>query len=342
MSFSLEPNTTTHGFWSQLGIQNPNSLIFPGHWISQEEEEKNELALNRVLLKESLNGQHFPLEVSQFIPTAEERLLDVMFFNIDRIDPLSNPHLYTGMLSSFPGGRPVVILFMGNASFYEDSKNLIEFYLSNGFKVLAFNYSGFGQSQGTPNQINLNEDAEAVYQFVKGFCSDEKQIFLHGFSIGGAVASSLARNHTDVTVILDKSFAKIEDIIPLSLRNLENSVLRRITSIFERFLVNTGLGYCNYNNLEALKNVRRVYVISNIADHMMGYISFQALQNFCLERIPPTQTREMLSISNPHNSSYLSACPVQFYRNPDLVKFKQQVIANIHRDLKAHIAIGTP
>lgn len=339
MCLPVEPKPPLDGFWNQAGIQNPVSLFFPGRWISQQTETLSNLRRLRSELKKDLSGQSAPLDVDRFVNTAENRTLDMMYFNIDHVDLSKNPHLFAGQRIRFPNGRPLAILFMGNAQFYEESRDLIEYYLCNGFRVLAFNYSGYGDSEGNSSQENLNEDAEAVYAFAKNLCNDNKKIYLHGFSIGGGVASSLAEKYPDLPVILDRSFAKIQDIIPNFLRKAEGRFLKKIARILENFIVRTSADYVNYDNIKSLKKVKQVYIASSLDDSEMGTVSVDRLCDFCTEKISEQQKRIFVPIGGEHNSSYLRARTYRITADLHLLKFQLKIMKDIHINLNAEIPI---
>lgn len=339
MALPIEPIPTTDGFWNQLGLQNPVSLFFPGRWISQDLDFLEQLRKLRSELKETLAGQSVPLVVDRYISTAEKRTLDMMYFNIDHVDTGRNPHLFAGQTISFPDGRPLAILFMGNAAFYEENRDLIEYYLCNGFKVLAFNYSGYGDSEGNSTQANLNEDAEAVYAFAKNLCSDNNRIFLHGFSIGGGVASSLAEKFPDLTVILDRSFAQIQEIVPNYLQKVGNSTLKKVLRLMKKIIVNTASKYVNYNNVKSLAKVRQVYAASSFDDTEMGSVSLDSLYHFCAEKTSLQQKRLFVPIGGEHNTSYLRARTYRITADLHLLKFQRRVMEDIHKNLKANIPI---
>ena len=340
MSFPVETPPPVDGFWDQLGIQNPVSLFFPGRWISQDPGLKEHLKNLKETLKNDLSGQSIPLDIEKYIRVRENRTLDMMYFNIDHVDTSQNPHLLAGKAISFPNGRPLVILFMGNAAFYEENQSLIEYYLCNGFKVLAFNYSGYGDSGGHSSQGSLDEDAEAVYAFSKNLCADNKRIFLHGFSIGGAVASSLAEKHPDLTVILDRSFARIQDVIPNFLRKTENKTLRKVILFMKSFIVNASLKYVNYDNLKSLKNVRQVYVASSFEDDDMGCNSLNNLCEFCAEKVSDQEKRVFVPIGGRHNTPYLKARIYRLTSDLDLLKFQVKIMGDIHKRLNANLPIS--
>ena len=84
-----------------------------------------------------------------------------------------------------------------------------------GYKVILWNYRGYGQSTGTPTIKKSQEDAFTIYKYYteKGY----KIEIVHGYSIGGAAAVSIPlkldkqpfiKNNIEV-LIVDRSFSSI-------------------------------------------------------------------------------------------------------------------------------------
>eukprot|EP00923_Selenidium_pygospionis_P030471 GHVN01054062.1.p1 GENE.GHVN01054062.1~~GHVN01054062.1.p1 ORF type:complete len:739 (-),score=97.78 GHVN01054062.1:124-2340(-) len=119
---------------------------------------------------------------------------------------------------STPGGRsaesPVVVYCQPNAGFYEQSvycSDWLRFYLSRKVSVMLFNYRGFGRSTGWPCPQSCIADGQAVIDYVKsnfGF----KRIGVHGQSIGGICAISMAANNSDVKwLCADRTFSSLQN-----------------------------------------------------------------------------------------------------------------------------------
>jgi uncharacterized protein len=79
--------------------------------------------------------------------------------------------------------------------------------------VLAFDYRGYGKSQGKPFEAGVLADAEAAHQWLvhRADCEPES-IVLYGRSLGGAVAVHLASRHGAAGVILDRTFSSLVDV----------------------------------------------------------------------------------------------------------------------------------
>jgi abhydrolase domain-containing protein 17 len=80
--------------------------------------------------------------------------------------------------------------------------------LSNeGFNVFAYEYRGYGKSEGKPSEQNAYEDAETAYNYLinEQQISPEK-IIIFGHSLGGAVAIDLASRKNCGGLIAESTF----------------------------------------------------------------------------------------------------------------------------------------
>lgn len=87
----------------------------------------------------------------------------------------------------------------------------IEFYLQLNLPIFLWNYRGYGSSSGKPTTDNLIKDGIKVVEFAKeskGF----SKIILHGESLGGAVATSIASISPVDILIADRTFSNIFDV----------------------------------------------------------------------------------------------------------------------------------
>lgn len=100
------------------------------------------------------------------------------------------------------------ILFAhGNAEDIGDLDSLLEAFRENGFAVLAFDYRGYGTSEGKPTEQNAYEDTETAYNYLTNELkvAPEKIIF-HGRSLGGAVMVDLAARKNCGGLIAESTF----------------------------------------------------------------------------------------------------------------------------------------
>ncbi|GMF12633.1 unnamed protein product [Phytophthora lilii] len=109
--------------------------------------------------------------------------------------------------------RPVVILCNPNGGLYEFhhlQMDWIKFYTSDlDCHVLVYNYRGYGRCKGSPSPGMHNLDGLAIVNYLKSE-RGIKKIAVHGESIGGLVATYLARNSPHVSVLIaDRTFATV-------------------------------------------------------------------------------------------------------------------------------------
>jgi fermentation-respiration switch protein FrsA (DUF1100 family) len=102
--------------------------------------------------------------------------------------------------------------------------------------VLAFDYRGYGQSEGKPSEAGVMADARAARAFLatKAHVA-ESEIILYGQSLGGAVMVELAATDGAKALILESTFTSLADVanfkFPLTppgkiLRNEFNSLAK--------------------------------------------------------------------------------------------------------------------
>lgn len=107
---------------------------------------------------------------------------------------------------------PCILWCNPNAGYYETmvyESHWLDFYLSQGCNVFAFNYSGFGRSTGHPTPAALANTGDAIIEFLR--LRGVTQIGVHGRSIGGIVACHLASKHPDLVKLLiaDRTFSTL-------------------------------------------------------------------------------------------------------------------------------------
>ncbi len=83
-----------------------------------------------------------------------------------------------------------------------------------GFSVLALDYRGFGKSDGThPSEELAYEDAHAAWQWLAA-AYPQRQRFIFGHSLGGAIAIHLAAAVPDEAgTIVEGTFTSIPDVV---------------------------------------------------------------------------------------------------------------------------------
>ena len=116
-----------------------------------------------------------------------------------------------------PEREPVAVVFYCHGNYGNISYNdgIIRPLVEEGFAVLAWDYPGFGHSNGKPTHINIAEMGQRVWdeligrEDVKG-----RKIILFGFSIGAQSAAKLARDNRDRVsgLVLDAGMKSFTDM----------------------------------------------------------------------------------------------------------------------------------
>src|SRR5262249_40432532 len=112
-----------------------------------------------------------------------------------------------------------IIFLNGNGGCYEENLyKLVKESNATGANVLSGNYRGVMRSEGKATCAHhLVLDAEAMIQFLLDKGVQPKNIMIHGWSLGGAVATEVATYHQEqdnaMSICSDRSLASIADVI---------------------------------------------------------------------------------------------------------------------------------
>ena len=105
------------------------------------------------------------------------------------------------------GAAPVVLFCHGNAGNISHRLESIALFHRLGLSVLIFDYRGYGDSEGKPDEQGTYRDARAAWRHLRelrGVAGDD--IILFGRSLGAAVAAWLAARERPRAVILESAF----------------------------------------------------------------------------------------------------------------------------------------
>lgn len=110
--------------------------------------------------------------------------------------------------------RAVVLFAHGNAGNIADRAELIHTWNKQlGVTVLAFDYRGYGRSEGEPTEAGLVDDARVARDWLAERVGLSKHnIVLYGRSLGGAVVAELAASDGARGLILESTFTSIPDV----------------------------------------------------------------------------------------------------------------------------------
>lgn len=117
--------------------------------------------------------------------------------------------------ASASGTGPWVVYFHGNDANIATRLNILHYeqLARLGLNVIAPEYRGFAGLHGTPTEDGLAHDARAAYDYLRQQLRVEpRQIVIYGWSLGSAVAVTLASQVDEAAVILEGAPASIVDI----------------------------------------------------------------------------------------------------------------------------------
>lgn len=143
--------------------------------------------------------------------------------------------------------QPTVLIVEGSAMNYGDYKGLALAYLLKGINVLLFDIRGYGESSGTPTETKSYIDIDTCYQYLtkeKGIKNNN--LIIHGHSLGGALATSLAARMPETHLIIDRSFADFPEIAGQlfpSIQKVVKSILSKMVTYSPALLLDKVTGH---------------------------------------------------------------------------------------------------
>ena len=133
-----------------------------------------------------------------------------------------------------------ILYIHGNAEDLGDIRPTLDRLHSWGFNVFAYDYRGYGTSDGNPSENNAYQDANSAYTYLtQQLKIPSQQIIIYGRSVGGGSATELATRYSTAGLVLESTF----------------------TSAFRVVLPFSLLPFDKFNNLDKLKKVRSPVLI---------------------------------------------------------------------------------
>jgi alpha-beta hydrolase superfamily lysophospholipase len=190
---------------------------------------------------------------------------------------VQNYHI-NGWIAENPQSNKIILYCHGNAGniSYYDRKiiNLRDL----GFNVLIFDYSGYGKSSGIPSEQQFYNDASYMVSMLsKNY--NIKDIIAYGESIGGPVATYVARRYKIPILILDSPLPSMNIIAKKYLQKFGN-ISKFLSFPFTEF--DTELYLNGYNG--------KTLLIHSIEDEIIPYDTIQNLIKLSTQHISTTGT----------------------------------------------------
>jgi uncharacterized protein len=109
--------------------------------------------------------------------------------------------------------KPTVLFLHGNGGDLGSVAPTLSAWHTLGYRVITFDYRGFGRSEGSANVDGAVEDARTVFAWMKAELDlDERNIIVHGHSLGGGVAGQITTREDICLLILESSFSSLPDL----------------------------------------------------------------------------------------------------------------------------------
>lgn len=115
-----------------------------------------------------------------------------------------------------PGGggpdAPVLLWSHGNGGNVANREDVLVALAARGLDVFAYDYRGYGLSEGKPSEQGVQRDADAAWDALTSSGVAPERIVCFGESLGGAVSIALATRRRCAAVIVVSTFTSLRDV----------------------------------------------------------------------------------------------------------------------------------
>jgi fermentation-respiration switch protein FrsA (DUF1100 family) len=115
-----------------------------------------------------------------------------------------------------PLAKYTILFSHGNAEDIGDDRPLLEEFRDSGFSVFAYDYHGYGTSEGRPGEQNSYMDVDAAYEYLtQTLHLNPASIISYGRSVGGGPAIDLASRRPMGGLIVQSGFTSAFRVLAL-------------------------------------------------------------------------------------------------------------------------------
>jgi len=182
-----------------------------------------------------------------------------------------------------------LLFFHGNAGNISHRGESLKIFHDLGLNVLIFDYRGYGQSEGQPDEAGLYIDAIAAWDYLihtRGV--RDQDIIIFGRSLGGVVAAQLGSHTSPVAIILESTFSSAK------------AMAREMFPILS-FVVPVRFDFKTEEYIKAVNYP--VLVIHSPDDNIIPYTLGRAVYDAA------NQPKQWLEIKGDHNNGFLQSQP---------------------------------
>ncbi|MEW5822069.1 MAG: alpha/beta fold hydrolase [Cyanobacteriota bacterium] len=200
-------NTRNVGKHSYIVVPS-NTTNFQDVFIRQESGISKPKQVSFLGLKKYIEQKYI------FKPRKDEEILDLdilyKFKEVD-VNTIDNLILKCWFVKPKPG-KPTILFCHGQNCNVTHHQDIVKFLYNNGYGGLLVDYRGFRKNPGEPSEHGLYNDAKAALAYLQTKGIKNSDIIIWGHSMGGGVASEMAYRGNYKGLILESTFAGIEDM----------------------------------------------------------------------------------------------------------------------------------
>lgn len=138
---------------------------------------------------------------------ADAEVLKLQSSSYDNGSKKAVPETITAIYLPNPSARFTLLFSHGNAEDIGADLPLLGIYRQAGFAVFAYDYRGYGTSEGRATEPGVYADAEAAYAALTGQLHvPSKQVISVGRSLGSAPAIHIAVTHPTAGLVVEAPF----------------------------------------------------------------------------------------------------------------------------------------
>lgn len=117
-----------------------------------------------------------------------------------------------GWYAGAESGAPTLIWSHGNGGNIAGRADVLLALRARGLNLLAYDYRGYGKSEGTPSEAGVYQDVLGAYDRIRETGTPAERIICFGESLGGAVSLYLASERPCAAVAVVSTFTTLRDV----------------------------------------------------------------------------------------------------------------------------------
>lgn len=111
--------------------------------------------------------------------------------------------------------KAYILYFNGNGGNIGSRVDAYKILHDLGYHIFTFDYPGYGRSCGSPSKKAIEESLFYLDHYLNANIKEGIPLLVHGFSLGGAIASIYALGYDADALVLEATFTSIEDMAKL-------------------------------------------------------------------------------------------------------------------------------